>query len=95
MNEDDVFELDKRWREGDFGAADEAIEALRTEAWYPIDKAEEMGAKDGRDVLIWSDHTTWFEVWWSNEHNEWLDVHQCDVDCEPTHFRFINPPEGN
>lgn len=72
----------------------ELIEVLRAEAWHPVEKAEELGAKDGRDVIVWDATTYWFEAHWSSEKSKWLDTGYGNIDCDSTHFRFINPPEG-
>ena len=93
MKIEDVEELDKQWHEGDFGAADRAIAALRAEAWHPIEKADELGAHSGEIVVLgygdWGGATEWFSMiregkWWTSS----VDF------VNPTHFRFINPPEG-
>jgi hypothetical protein len=91
MNEDDVFELDKRWREGDFGAADEAIEALRAEAWYPIEKAERIHEREllgcQRNSRIWE------KMYWSDDKEAFIDsVTGCRTDY--SHFKRISPPEA-
>jgi hypothetical protein len=69
----------------------QAIEALRAEAWYPIEKAEEMGAKDGRLVLLFRiDY--WTPGYWDSDYQCWMHY---EGEVKPDHFRFINPPEGS
>jgi hypothetical protein len=65
------------------------VELLRAEAWHPIEKAEELGAKDGRWVIVM--HERWSQA-------SWIWAGWVDYDSRPingiTHFRFINPPEN-
>lgn len=75
------------------GLLGEALDALRAEAWHPIEKAEEMGAKDGRYVLIWSKSCYWLKGEWFN--NDGWFVEGLGFVHGATHFRFINPPEGS
>lgn len=67
----------------------DALAALRAEAWHPIEKAEELGAKDGRWVIVM--HERWSQA-------SWIWAGWVDYDSRPingiTHFRFINPPEN-
>jgi hypothetical protein len=35
---------------------EQTIEALRSEAWYPIERAEEMGVKDGREIVAYGSY---------------------------------------
>ncbi len=93
MKIEDVEELDKQWHEGDFGAADRAIEALRAEAWHPIEKAGKLGAKDGRKLLFWG------VGWTEPQRGHWVDYSGWLIDgigfpLGVTHFRSINPLEG-
>lgn len=65
------------------------LKALRAEAWHPIEKAEELGAKDGNSVLLFRiDY--WAEGWWDSDYQCWMAN---DGEFKPSHFRFINPPE--
>ena len=89
MKIEDVEELDKQWHEGDFGAADRAIAALRAEAWHPIEKAEELGVNPFRRVVL-QESSDWFTGYILA--GKWYD--STGSECYPTHFRFINPPEG-
>lgn len=66
-----------------------AIEALRAEAWYPIEKAEEMGVKDGQKVLL-QEGCDWFQGFYRDF---WRDPR--GAQCFPSHFRRITPPEGS
>ncbi len=69
----------------------QAIEALRAEVWYPTKKAEEMGAKDGRLVLLFRiDY--WTPGYWDSDYQCWMHY---EGEVKPDHFRFINPPEGS
>ena len=75
----------------------QAFEALLSEAWHPIEKAEELGAKDGQYVMIrffsWDKHLVRIAKWASIT-KRWL-IHDTYVFANGvTHFRFINPPEG-
>ena len=70
------------------------IEALRAEAWHPIEKAEELGAKDGRWLLVWAIGEFW-DVRWTGQCWVSSDNEESVFDYNPTHFRFINPPEGS
>ena len=78
-----------------------AIGHLRAEAWHPIEKAEELGAKDGRQLCLMGDcdldgtpPKDWYKAWWQLVDGEW-DWYTIDgIRLFPTHFRFINPPEG-
>ena len=80
------------WR---FSNVPEAIKALRAEAWHPIEKAEEFGAKDGREVLIFSDAEESHLAFWGKATGSWVsDVGSFLDDRDVTHFRFISPPEG-
>ena len=70
------------------------LQALRAEAWHPIEKAEELGAKDGRTLLGYIPITQEFKLMhWNLDKEKWLDI---DFGCYIgySHFRFINPPEG-
>lgn len=69
-----------------------AITALRAEAWQPIEKADELGAKDGRWLLVW-DGPEWWDVFWHTKKGGWWIASDKPLYAEPTHFRFINPPE--
>ena len=73
----------------------QAIEALRAEVWYPTKKAEEMGAKDGRELLMRNRYGKHYLVswdgsgWWSSDgYVDPTDDDQCE-------FKRINPPEGS
>ena len=72
------------------------IEALRAEAWHPIEKAEELGAKDGREILTYGSYkngrTDVMLARFYAGHNDWICSRGLTV--IPTHFRFISPPEG-
>lgn len=72
---------------------DEAIQALRSEAWHPIEKAEELGAHTGEIAVLgygdWGGVTEWFPMIWEGKF--WTSSGDF---VSPTHFRFINPPEG-
>lgn len=70
-------------------------EALRTEAWYPIERAEEMGAKDGRWLVLY-DGGDPFPGWYHGQFwdGKWSAI-TGSFPKNPTHFRFINPPEGS
>ena len=68
--------------------AKEAIESLRAEAWYPIEKAEEMGVKDGQKVLLQED-CDWFQGFYRDF---WRDTR--GAQCFPSHFKRITPPEN-
>lgn len=74
---------------------DKALSALRAEAWHPIEKAEELGAKDGREVIgyraINAHRKEFYSCRWYEGSGGWRDR---AWPCDPTHFRFINPPEG-
>lgn len=64
----------------------DALSALRAEAWHPIEKAEELGAKDGNSVLLFRiDY--WAEGWWDSDYQCWMAN---DGEFKPSHFRFIN-----
>jgi hypothetical protein len=66
----------------------QAIEALRTGAWYPIERAEEMGVKDGQRVLLQED-CDWFQGFYRDF---WRDTR--GAQCFPSHFKRITPPEA-
>jgi hypothetical protein len=89
MKIEDVEKLADRWNEGDTRVGYDALCALRAEAWHPIEKAEELGAKDGRWVIVM--HERWSQA-------SWIWAGWVDYDSRPingiTHFRFINPPEN-
>lgn len=90
-------ELDYAYRHDAFvtlkGIAEQTIAALRAEAWHPIDKAEELGAKDGRDVMIrffsWGKHLIRVAKWDSIVKG-WLIHGDFCTNDGVTHFRFIN-----
>jgi hypothetical protein len=98
MKIEDIEELEESWKNA--GSSDDvcslleqAIEALRLEAWHPIEEAEELGAKDGREVLVSGKYSPLnprelFMVWFVND--TWLSS-EGNI-CEVTHFRFINLP---
>lgn len=71
---------------------DQAMSALRAEAWHPIEKAAELGAKDGRDVLARYNGGTYYFASW--EYGRWQTDTGTFCDSDLTHFRFFNPPEG-
>ena len=70
-----------------------AIASLRAEAWHPSEKAEELGAKDGRQILLWDGNNP-FPCWYQGSFydGKWEAI--TGSQRFPTHFRFINPPEG-
>jgi len=79
------------------GVAQQAVEALRADAWYPIEKAEEMGVLDNSDVLIY------FRSWgkylvrvakWDRHVKGWLIHGDFCINDGVTHFKRIAPP-GN
>ncbi len=95
MRIEEVEELERQLAEcqecRDMYAPQTVIEALRAEAWYPIEKAEEMGAKDGRLVLLFRiDY--WTPGYWDSDYQCWMHY---EGEVKPDHFRFINPPEGS
>lgn len=98
MKIEDIEELEERWKNADssldvYSLLEEAIEALRLEAWHPIEKAEELGAKDGNYVLLVGGNS-WFEQPFYKGRfylNIWKAANNGSK-CEPTHFRFINLP---
>ena len=70
--------------------ANEALSALRAEAWHPIEKAAELGAKDGREVgLFRIDY--WVKGWWDADYQCWM-CHEGEI--KPSHFRFFKMPEN-
>ena len=72
---------------------EQTIEALRSEAWHPIERAEEMGVKDGDTVLgygDWGGVIEWFTMIW--EGTFWTSSGDF---VTPTHFKIISPPEVN
>jgi len=71
-------------------ALKQAIEVLRAEAWYPIEKAEEMGVKDWGRVVLQED-CDWFPGYRSPD-GFWRDT--TGAQCFPSHFKRITPP-GN
>ena len=71
----------------------QAIETLRAEAWYPIERAEEMGVKDGGSVILFHPSGVWIESTWDKSSGLWLDYDGDDIECEPTHFKRIITPE--
>lgn len=75
------------------GIAQTAIEALRAEAWYPIERSEEMGVKDGREILVW-DGDEWWDAFWHPSQSSWWIERDMPLPTEPTHFKRINPPEA-
>lgn len=89
MKIEEIEELENIWYNASasfdvYSLLEQALDALRSEAWHPIEKAEELGAKDGRWVLLWNGIDFWDACW--NE--EWYGV----TVSQPTHFRFINTP---
>lgn len=76
-----------------YGILETAIAALRAEAWHPIENAEELGAKDGKTVILFHPSGVWMESSWDNRTKLWLDFDGDDIEWKPTRFRFINPPE--
>jgi hypothetical protein len=68
----------------------QAIEALRAEAWYPIERAEEMGVKDGGNVLLF--RIDYFVIgWWDADYQCWMNY---EGEIKPSHFKRISPPEA-
>jgi hypothetical protein len=72
--------------------ANKAIEVLRADAWYPIEKAEELGLKDGRYVLLWSKKLYWVKGEWFNDQG-WF-VHGNGFVDDITHIKRIDPLES-
>ena len=72
-------------------AIDGLIQTLQAETWHPIERAADLGAKDGREVLLHNqtDGVTWFASW-DRTDNNWYSEYPVS---NPTHFRFSNPPE--
>lgn len=69
---------------------EQAIQSLRAEAWHPIEKAAELGAKDGREVgLFRIDY--WVKGWWDSDYQCWM-CHEGEI--KPSHFRFFKMPEN-
>jgi hypothetical protein len=71
--------------------ADQAIEALRAEAWYPIEKAERIHEVEllgcQRSSRIWE------KMYWSDDKEAFIDsVTGCRTHY--SHFKRITPP-GN
>jgi hypothetical protein len=71
----------------------DAVNALRAEAWYPIEKADEMGVKDGRDVLLCDSQGLWMQGAWM-EPLGWFRSESGHL-SGITHFKEINPPVLN
>jgi hypothetical protein len=67
----------------------DALEALEAEAWYPIEDAEKMGAKDGRLVVIYQKP---YDPVMARFKNGMWRSHPGEIVFEPTHFRFMNLP---
>jgi hypothetical protein len=70
---------------------EQTIEALRSEAWHPIERAEEMGVESGSRYLVafarlQPDFAVYILGKW----------YKSGVQVEtPTHFKLISPPEEN
>ncbi len=69
----------------------QAIEALRAEAWYPIEKAERIHEREllgcQRNSGIWE------KMYWSDDKEAFIDsVTGCRTDY--SHFKRITPPEN-
>jgi hypothetical protein len=99
MKIEDIEELEERCEnvgsEADmYYLMERAIAALRSEAWHPIEKAEELGAKDGREIIAYGSYkngrTDMMLVKFWRLGNAWIDAR--GLTAIPTHFRFINPP---
>ena len=73
-----------------FDVIDQALSALRAEAWHPIEKAAELGVKSFRRVVL-QESSDWFTGYLLA--GKWYD--STGTECFPAHFRFINPPEGS
>ena len=99
MKIEDVEELETQLEQSQiqghgYQLCETLLKALRAEAWHPIEKAEELGAKDGRTLLGYIPLTQEFKLMhWNFDKEKWLDI---DFGCYIgySHFRFINPPEG-
>ncbi len=92
MKIDEVEELERQLAEcqecRDMYAPQTVIEALRAEAWYPIEDAEEMGVRDGQRVLL-QEGCDWFQGFYRDF---WRDTR--GAQCFPSHFKRITPPEN-
>ena len=74
---------------------DKALSALRAEAWYPIERAEEMGVKDGQEVLIALPNGEVNMVWWDKDLWRFDQFsYYPDGDPQISHFKRISPPEA-
>lgn len=99
MKIEDVEKLEALAKTHDYDEVSaRAIPALRAEAWHPIEKAEELGAKgdfeegySGAWVLGCDARGEMYVCRWFPGSGEWRDR---TWPCEPTRFRFINPPEN-
>ena len=90
MKIEDVEELEALAKTHDYDEVSaRAIPALRAEAWHPIEKAEELGVKSFRRVVL-QESSDWFTG--CRLAGKWYD--STGRECFPTHFRFINPPEN-
>lgn len=69
----------------------QALSALRAEAWHPIEKAEELGAKAPDCIVLLFRIDYWVEGFWDADYQCWNTT---EGEIKPSHFRFINPPEG-
>ena len=96
MRIEEVEEMFNDWANAEssdvpYGILQEALDALQAEAWYPIERAEEMGVKDGSRYLVafarlQPDFAVYILGKW----------YKSGVQVEtPTHFKLISPPEVN
>lgn len=100
MRIEEVEALEKGWREDWTKETQQftidLLEVLRAEAWYPIEKAEEMGVKDGTEIIAYGSYrggrTDVMLVKFYAGHDDWIDAR--GLTAFPTHFKRIAPPEN-